>query len=179
VRVCYRACIFFLPPYRVFRQSITKTKTPPMGSRLLKQWHGMLGLSRQSPPSWNRDRLREELRERQTANTFWQKLSETSDVFFSISRARYDGFPVRKLPAFVPSRHFLVYAYMMAKYTSRWKFYRTAVVLCNAPHYGLVREVVNPSKDHKLNEVAFRHGINPVEFGRVACQLRRVWPLLP
>ncbi|KAF8848882.1 hypothetical protein BDZ45DRAFT_255111 [Acephala macrosclerotiorum] len=152
---------------------------PPIGSRLLKRWHGMLGLSRQSPPSWYRDRLREELRELQIANTTWQKLSETSDVFFSISRARYDGFPVRKLPTFVASRHFLVYAYMMAKYTSRWKFYRTAAALCNAPHCDLVREVVNPSKDHKLDEVASRHQINPVEFGRVARQLRRVWPLLP
>jgi len=164
---------FFLPP-----KPITKQKRLAMGSGLLKQWHGMLRLSQQSPPSWYRDRLREELQEQQTANTFWQKLSETSDVFFSISWAQYDGFPVQKLPAFVPSRHFLVYAYMMAKYTSCW-FYRTAAVLCNAPHYSLVRKVVNSTKDHKLNEVAFRHRINPVEFSRVAHQLWQVWPLLP
>ncbi|EHK96032.1 hypothetical protein M7I_8286 [Glarea lozoyensis 74030] len=60
-----------------------------------------------------------------------------------------------------------------SKYTSRWKFYRTAAMLCNAPNYDLVREVVNPSKDHKLKEVASRYQINPVEFGRVARQLRR------
>ncbi|OCL13445.1 hypothetical protein AOQ84DRAFT_415280 [Glonium stellatum] len=149
------------------------------GDTLLRRWYGMLGLSRQSPPSWYRDRLREELRERRIAKTPWQKLSETSDVFFSISRARYDGFPIQKLPPFVASRHVLVYAYMLAKYTSRWKFYRTAAILCNAPHYGLVREVVNPSKDHKLDEVASRHQIDPVEFKRVGRQLRRVWPLLP
>jgi len=71
---------FFLPP-----KPITKQKRLAMGSGLLKQWHGMLRLSQQSPPSWYRDRLQEELREQQTANTFWQKLSETSDVFFSIS----------------------------------------------------------------------------------------------
>jgi hypothetical protein len=65
----------------------------------------MFGLQRQSPRSWYRERIREELRERQTANTLWQKLSEASDVFFSISRAHHDGYPVRKLPAFV-SRQF-------------------------------------------------------------------------
>ena len=144
----------------------------------LRQWHRMLGLSRQSP-SWYRDRLREELQERRNANTPWQKLSETSDVFFSISRAQYDGFPVRMLPSFVASRHGLIYVYMLAKYTLRWKFYRVAAILCRAPHYDLVREVVNPSKDYKLGEVASRHQIDQAEFKRVGRQLRRLWPLLP
>ncbi|KAI9677175.1 MAG: hypothetical protein M1829_002749 [Trizodia sp. TS-e1964] len=140
----------------------------------------MLGLARQSPPSWYRARLREELQERRTATTPWQKLSETSDVLFSISRAQFDGFPLRRLPPFDPARHFPVYAYMLAKYTLRWQFYRTAAAFCNnAPHYDLVREVVNPAKDHKLEEVAARHHIDPVEFKRVGKRLRRVWPLLP
>ena len=151
----------------------------PTVDALLKRWHGMLGLSRQSPPSWYRDRLREELQERRIAKTHWQKLSEASDVFFSSSRAQYDGFPVRKLPPFVTSRHVLVYAYMLAKFTSRWKFYRTVAIICNAPHYDLVREVVNPRKDQKLEEVASRHQIDPVEFKRIGRQLRQVWPLIP
>ena len=154
-------------------------KMRPMGDVILKRWHKMLGLSRQSPPSWYRDRLQEELRERRNAKTRWQKLSEASDVFFSSTRARYDGFPVRKLPPFVTSRHLLVYAYMLAKFTSRWKFYRTAAIICNTPHYDTVREVVNPSKDQKLEEVASHHQIDPVEFRRVGRQLRKVWPLLP
>lgn len=145
-----------------------------LGDVLLRRWHRMLGLSLQSPRSWYRDRLREELRERRLANTPLHKLSETSDVFFSISRAWYDGFPVRELPRFVTSRYVLVYAYMLVKYTSRWKFYRTVATLCNAPHYSQVREVVNPSKDHKLEEVACRHQIDPVEFKRISFQLRRV-----
>ena len=146
---------------------------------LLRRWHKMLGLSLQSPRSWFRDRLREELRERRAANTPLQKLSETSDVFFSISRARCDGFPVRQLPRFIASRHVLVYAYMLVKYTSRWKFYRTVATLCNTPHYSQVREVVSPSKDHKLEEVARRYQIDPVNFKRISSRLRRVWPLLP
>lgn len=139
----------------------------------------MLGLSRQSPPSWYRDRLREELRERRVAKTRWHKLSEASDVFFSSIRAQYDGVPVRKMPPFITSRHALVYAYMLAKFTLRWKFYRIAAIICNAPHHDLVREVVNPSKDQKLEEVASRHQIDPVAFKRVGHQLRQVWPLLP
>ncbi|KAH9203364.1 hypothetical protein DL95DRAFT_154077 [Leptodontidium sp. 2 PMI_412] len=150
-----------------------------LGELLLRQWHKMLGLSLQSPRSWYRDRLREELRERREANTSLQKLSETSDVFPSISRARCDGFPVRELPRFTASRHVLVYAYMLVKYNSRWKFYRTVATLCNAPHYSQVREVVNPSKDHKLEEVARRHQIDPVKFRRISSRLRRVWPLPP
>ena len=150
-----------------------------VGKSLLRRWHGMLGLSRQSPLSWYRDRLREELRERRIASTPWRRLSETSDVLFSISRASFDGFPVRRLPFITGSRHVLVYAYMLAKYTSRWKFYRVAARLCRAPQYSLVREVVNPAKDHKLDEVASRHQIDRAQFKRVSRQLRRVWPLLP
>ena len=92
------------------------------GDALLKRWHRMLGLSRQTPSSWYRDRLREELREYQLAKTPCQKISEASDIFFSVIRAQYDGLPVRKLPTFTPSRHILVYAYMLAKFTLRWKF---------------------------------------------------------
>ncbi|KAF2137766.1 uncharacterized protein K452DRAFT_291345 [Aplosporella prunicola CBS 121167] len=151
----------------------------PSLDMFLRRWHGMLGLARQSPLCWHRDRLREELQELRKANTPWQKLSETSDVFFSISRARYDGFPIRRLPPFVASRHLLVYAYMVAKYTLRWKFYRTVAAICNAPNRGLMREVINPNKDHKLGEVALRHGIDPVKFKRICLRLRRIWPLLP
>ena len=53
---------------------------------------------------------------------------------------------------------------MLAKFTLRWKFYRTAAFICNAPYYDSVCEVVNPSKDQELKEVASRHQIDPVEF---------------
>lgn len=147
-------------------------------SALLRRWHKMLGLQLQSPPSWYKDRLREELGERRMALTRLQKLSETSDVFFAIIRAHHDGFPVRKIPPFAPFRHTLVYAYMLGKYTLRWGFYRTAAILCRAPYHS-VREVVNPSKDEKLHVVALRHHIDPEVFKRVGRRLRRVWPLLP
>lgn len=145
----------------------------------LRRWHRMLGLSLQSPPSWYRDRLREELFERRKATKFLHRLSETSDVYFSVIRARYDGYPIRKLPSFQASKHTLVYVYMVAKYSLRWGFYRTAAVLCRAPSRSTICEVVNPAKDSKLGEVATRHRIDPDKFKRVSRRLRWVWPLLP
>ena len=146
----------------------------------MHHWHGMLGLAAHSPP-WYRARLREELRERRAAPTGWQKLSETADVLFCVSRARHNGFPVRRIALFsTPTCHeWPVYAYMLAKYTSRWMLYRTAAFICGSAHYEDVREVVNPGKDAKLDEVALRHQLDPIGFKRVVRRLRRVWPLLP
>ncbi|KAB5511701.1 hypothetical protein GE09DRAFT_1067588 [Coniochaeta sp. 2T2.1] len=67
----------------------------------------------------------------------------------------------------------------VAKYTSRWSFYRPTALLYKAPRPLTVREVINPAKDSKLDEVAGRHGIDPVRFRRVGGGLRSVWPLLP
>jgi len=145
---------------------------------LLRQWHRKLALPRQPTASWHRARLREELWERRTAENSLRKLSETSDVLFSISRAQHDGFPIRVRPKFA-SRYVLIYVYMITKYTLRWKFYQLTARLCDVPNYCEVREVVNPGKNHKLDEVAIRHNINAKEFKRVSHQLRRVWPLLP
>ena len=73
----------------------------------------------------------------------------------------------------------MVYAYMLGKYTLRWVFWRRVAKLCNAPGYDLVREVVNPGKDWKLEEVATRHRIDPVRFRRVGRRVKRGWFLLP
>lgn len=150
----------------------------PAGDTLLKAWYRMLGLQPHSSPSWYRDRYLEELQERREAKTLVDKLCETSDVFFVIIRSRYDGFPVRHQPPFALS-HVLIYAYMMAKLTSRWAFYRTAAIICKAARADLVREVVNPRKEYKLDQVATRHRIDPNKFREVCRLLRMVWPLLP
>ncbi|KAL3476031.1 hypothetical protein BJX99DRAFT_228735 [Aspergillus californicus] len=146
---------------------------------MLRQWHGVLRLTRQPVASWHRDRVREELKERRMAETCGHRLSETSDVLFSLSRARYDGFPVRSVPCKVTLYYLLAHTYMVAKYTSRWSFYKVAAYLSGAPHYGLVREVVNPKKSAKLDQVATRHQIDPMRFKAVSRQLLRVWPLFP
>ncbi|KHN94157.1 uncharacterized protein MAM_07997 [Metarhizium album ARSEF 1941] len=148
-----------------------------MSTRILPSWHRLLGLSSQRPP-WYRARLREELAERREARTALARLSETSDVFYTLGRARHDGYPLRRTPAFRLG-HAPVYAYMLSKYTSRWIFYQAAAFLCGSARFRQVREVVNPARDVKLGQVASRHHLEPGEFVRVCRRLRRVWPLLP
>lgn len=157
----------------------SEDKMSSLGRTTLRWWFKMLSLQRQSHLSWHRDRLREELRERRLAETGWQKLSETSDVLFSITRAQYDGFPTRNPSCLSGFHSSPIYMYMLAKYTSRWSFFKVAALLCNARHWNLVHEVVNPGKDHKLTEVASRHMIDEKTFQRVSGQLRRIWPLFP
>ncbi|ATY65610.1 uracil phosphoribosyltransferase [Cordyceps militaris] len=125
---------------------------------LLVRWHRLLRLERQAP-SWYRERLREELLERREALTPLQRLSETADVFYILSRAVHDGYPLQSVPPFKPIRHILVYAYMVSKYTSRWLFYRVAAKACRSANAGQVREVINPAKKHKVGEVASRHAL--------------------
>jgi hypothetical protein len=154
-------------------------KMPLTFDTILIRWHKVLGLQRQAPASWHRARLREELLERRLAPTRIARVGETSDVLFSVSRAAYDGFPIRTRRTLVLSRTGFAYAYMFAKYTSRWGFYRVLARLCRRPAPRAVREVVNPSKDAKLGEVAVRNGMDPAAFTKVGRRLRLVWPLLP
>lgn len=65
---------------------------------LLERWHKTLGLPRNMPLSFHQERLAEELQEVLEAKTVIERLSETSDVLFTISRARYCGFPIREQP---------------------------------------------------------------------------------
>lgn len=148
-----------------------------MRHTFLTWWHQMLGLQRQTPRSWHCDRLREERQELNEAKTWLGKLSESSDFIFSISRARHDGYDIHPLPHFFDLRYTLPYIYMIWKFSSRCMFYRTAAFLYRAPHS--VREVVNPTKDDKLYQVAIRHQLDPVQFKQICRRLLRVWPLPP
>ncbi|KAL4923758.1 uracil phosphoribosyltransferase-domain-containing protein [Aspergillus undulatus] len=57
---------------------------------------------------------------------------------------------------------------MLAKFTSRWSFYRVAAYCAGKPDWRGVREVVNPRKGMKLDEVAERHRIEKEVFRRVS-----------
>ncbi|CZT50908.1 uncharacterized protein RSE6_11980 [Rhynchosporium secalis] len=149
-------------------------------SVILKPWHRALRLTRQSPASWHVTRLAEEKEEVRAAITFIEKLSEESDVFFTISRAAFDGYSIATQPHFTASkRNMLIYAYMVGKFSSRCAFYQTAAILCRAERWKQVREVINPGKNAKLRVVAERYNICTDKFEKVCRRLRRVWPLLP
>ena len=145
---------------------------------LLDRWFEFLGLQHHASPNWYRSRIREELQERRTAKYLHQKISETSDVLFSIHRACHDGIPCRQPPR-KPHRCIPIYTYMLPKYTLRWKFFQITAFLSGCPHYKNVREVVNPCKDENLRIVAQRHDIDPERFAVTGRRLRNVWPLLP
>jgi hypothetical protein len=138
----------------------------------MRNWHSMLRLPKYHR-KWYRDRLYEELRERRTAKTKIELLSETSDVIYILQRAYYDGFPLRSLK----QHHSLAMMYMVLKYTSRWSFYRVCGFLANA--HSPIREVINPKKDKKLLEIASRSDVDPKKFMKIACFLRNFWPFLP
>lgn len=98
-------------------------------------------------------------------------------MIFTISRARYDGHATRGLP----DASAAVLLYMGAKFSARWTFYRIVAFACGARGERLrgVREVVNPAKASKVDEVAERHGLDRVAFRRWAGRVRMFWPLLP
>ena len=148
-----------------------------MQDKFLTRWHKMLNLQRYPLP-FHRARLAEELAEVDAATGVINRLSETSDVLFTISRSSFEGHPVAAVPP-LTARNAPAYTYMLVKFTSRWGFYLAAAYLADRQRYSAVREVVNPRKDEKLVAVAERHGLEPVGFSRVAVGLRRVWPLLP
>lgn len=87
--------------------------------KLVERWYKALALVPQTSPSWYRHRFREELVERRKAKGCWHQLGETSDVLFSIIRARYDGFPVRNLPFPYSARWVTISAYMIMKFSIR------------------------------------------------------------
>lgn len=149
------------------------------GHMLVKRWYGILGLPRQVP-SFYPSILAGEIEELGLAEIALEKFSETSDVYFARTRAFYDGYPADGgVPHFATWKNILIYAYMIGKYTLRWGFYRTAAALSSAPRAHLVRDVVNPSKDSKLDVVAARHGIDQAKFRTVCHRLRWIWPLFP
>lgn len=147
-------------------------------NEVLHRWHAVLGLRQQMHRCWHRARLREELRERKSAESCFARLSETSDVLFCISRAAHDGQAICKRPPLLLGRNGMAYSYMLTKYTSRWCFYRVIALMCGAPNVAEVREVVNPRKDGKLDEVAARHAIDRMKFRRVGKRIRWIWPFL-
>ena len=148
-----------------------------MRDKILKHRYDMLNL-RSHPLFFHQAQLTKDILEYQEATTFITCLSQASDVIFTTSRARYEGSSVSNLPTLISNNanNAVIYAYMMAKFTSRWAFYLAASRLSGERE---VREVVNPRKDENLVAVARRHGLDHIRFSRVARILRCVWPLLP
>lgn len=166
-------CFPFKPPSR------PKKMVQHLRYAALQNWHKFLHLPRQSSVLWHRARLREELAELRNAKTSLSRLSEAADVAFSISRARFDGHALRiSVLEMMPAG---VLLYMVVKFSLRWCFYRLVAFACGSRgrQLGAVREVVNPRKMSKIDEVAGRHGLDPRLCRMWARKMMMFWPLLP
>lgn len=146
---------------------------------LLKPWFRLLDLPRGHPASWHQALLDGEMQEVREATSFIAKVSESSDVLFTICRAHSDGQPIARAACPPGLWNATVFAYMLGKFTSRWAFYRVAAAWCGEGKWRRVRDVTNPAKGSKVRMVAERGGIDPDLFERVCWRLRWVWPLFP
>ena len=181
-----QATLFFYPStllFLSFSPNIQSMIWPKVviswSNRALTRWHQILGLKRYSSRTWHVERLREEREELRLAPTAILQVSEKSDVYFTISRAKCEGNMINELPAVTTWRRALVYAYMFSKFTSRKAFFRVVARLHGGRRQHRVREVVNPKMDSKLRVVAERHRLDTDKFVRIGQRLRYVWPLLP
>jgi hypothetical protein len=150
--------------------------------------HRTFRLPRESPRSWHKGRLNEELQELREAGTLVETIIEATDVLFTISRAARSGYAMddrATISDFLDCLplHWAAVAvvYMVGKFTLRRGFYLAA-----AYAYGLrgqrlreVRWVINLAKNAKLDKVAGHHGLDRDRFRRVAGRVLRWWPLLP
>ncbi|KAJ0415896.1 hypothetical protein BJY00DRAFT_317362 [Aspergillus carlsbadensis] len=150
-----------------------------MSTPILQKWHSLLALPRKTNLTWHRSRLLEELAERRSAITPLTRLSETADILFTVSRARHDGFALQFRAPWSRTYNGFAKFYMLGKFSSRWGFYRVAAYCVGKRDWRGVREVVNPRKGGKVQEVAGRHGIESEGFKRVCRRLLWVLPVFP
>ncbi|KAI6308988.1 hypothetical protein MCOR29_009064 [Pyricularia oryzae] len=111
-------------------------------------WHAFLSLTHQVPVSWHSARLREKLVERRAAVTSISRSVERGLTYTASKVYIFIAVPIGVL------------LYIVAKFSLRWAFYRIVAFASGARGRKLkdVREVVNPRKTGKVDEVAGRHG---------------------
>jgi hypothetical protein len=140
---------------------------------LLFLWHNLLKMPKQDR-AWHVQDMADEMAELKEARTFIERWSETSDVVYTYTRARWSGHTV-ELP--IGYGAFLWgLLYMFPKYTLRWMFYR--IVGRRTDPGAKLTEVRNPRKIEKLRTIAQRYQLDPVRFEEEAKKLLRWWPLL-
>lgn len=137
-------------------------------------WHSLLDM-RKHDADWHRQDIADELRELKEARDFWSRWSETSDVVYTVTRARWSGHKSFAWPL-EGWKFWWGAAYMFPKYTSRWLFFYMLGKKLGAKQK--VTAVRNPKKVHKLRDVAAQFGIDSKSFEETATRWLTWWPLL-
>lgn len=142
---------------------------------LIHRWHTMLNMPKYDE-AWHREDMADELAEYNEAKGFIDTWSELSDVAYTYTRAMWSkhstiNFPLSKW------KLYLGIIYMIPKYTLRWRFFRKLGYQFDKKLY--ISEVRNPKKIHKLQTIAKKYQLDPIEFTTKAEVLLRRSVLLP
>ena len=137
-------------------------------------WHNLLGMEKHDA-AWHENDIADELAEYEQAEGFMERWSEVSDVVYTYTRAKWSGYSEIAWP--LPRRYFVWGSlYMFPKYSLRWLFFRIAGMRIKSQKP--IREVRNPAKLSKLDEIAKKYSVDPERF-RIICQgLLKHWILL-
>lgn len=126
--------------------------------------------------AWHLQDMADELAEYNEAKGFIDTWSELSDVAYTYTRAKWSehstiNFPLSKW------RLYLGIIYMIPKYTLRWRFFRKLGHQFDKTLH--ISEVRNPKKIQKLQTIAEKYELDPIEFTTKAETLLRRSVLLP
>lgn len=140
---------------------------------IFRLWHNLLGMNSKNL-EWHEQDVLDELNEYKEAKTISNKWSELSDVVYTVTRARWDGygieFPISKSKVIIGA------IYMFPKITGRWLFFYRAGKKAGSKKR--VTEVRNPIKVHKLHHIAEKYELNSVQFEKICKRQLKYWPLL-
>lgn len=141
---------------------------------MIEKWHDWLNMPKYDQ-RWHDNDMQDELKEYQVEANILKKWSEVSDLVYTYTRAKWTGhkldFPLGRF------EYFLGVIYMFPKYTSRYLFFRKAGKKVNSQV--VVREVRNPKRMQKLEEIAATYRLDKTKFSKTCKRQLRYWPLLP
>ena len=137
-------------------------------------WHNLIAMEKRSR-AWHEDDIADEFAEYREAQGFMEKWSEVSDVVYTYTRAKWSGHSTLAFP--LPRRYFFWGAlYMFPKYTLRWLFFAVAGRIADSENP--IREVRNPRKLSKVNEIAWKYHLDAEHFCAICQRLLRYWLVL-
>lgn len=138
-----------------------------------KQWHNLLDMPKKDE-QWHKEDIADEYTELDEARGPINRWSEYSDVVYTVTRARWDGYDF----ASPLSKGLFLYGslYMFPKYTLRYLFFRQAGKKLRSSRP--LHEVRNPKKTHKLHHIASKYDLDPAKFAAICEKQLRYWPLL-
>ncbi|MDP2631260.1 MAG: hypothetical protein Q8P30_00650 [Candidatus Uhrbacteria bacterium] len=125
--------------------------------------------------AWHLEDIKDEMSELKEARGFFNRWSELSDVVYTVSRAHWSGHKSIKWKMGA-GKYLWGMLYMFPKYTLRWIFFLLAGKLTKKNTK--LREVRNPAKVHKLQDIAVRNKLDVERFERTCKRLLKFWPLL-